>query len=101
MHELAVLQHAQNLALRVHAHGADLVEEKRAAIGHLEQALLRRNRAGKSAFDVPEQRGFEQIGRRGPGVDGDERTFAPRGIQMDRLGDQFLARPAFALQQHG
>jgi len=30
VHELAVLQHAQNLALRVHAHGADLVEEERA-----------------------------------------------------------------------
>ena len=40
MHEAPVLQHAQNLRLRVHAHGADLVQEERAAIGDLEQALL-------------------------------------------------------------
>ena len=100
MHELAVLQYAQNLALRVHAHGADLVEEERAPVGNFEQPLLRRNRARKGAFDMPEQRGFEQVGRRGSGVDGHERAVAPRGIQMNRLGDQFFTRPAFALQQY-
>ena len=101
MHELAVLQHAQNLALRVHAHGADFVQEERAPVGDFEQTLLRRNRAGKGAFDVSEQRGFQQVGRRRAGVDRDEGPVAPRRIQMNRFGDQFLARPAFALQQHG
>src|SRR5450631_2254839 len=41
MHELAILQHPQNLALRVHAHGADFVEEERATVGNFEQPLLR------------------------------------------------------------
>src|ERR1019366_3444472 len=41
VHELAILQHAQNLGLRVHAHGANFVEEERAAIGNLKQSLLR------------------------------------------------------------
>ena len=41
VHELAVLQHAQNLALRVHAHGADFVEEEGAAVGNFEQPFLR------------------------------------------------------------
>ncbi len=39
VHKLAVLQNAQDLGLRVHAHGADFVEEKRAAIGNFKQAL--------------------------------------------------------------
>ena len=100
MHELAILQHAQDLRLRVHAHSADLIEKERAPVGHLEQPLLRHNCAGKSAFDVSKQRGFQQVGRRRSGVDRNEGPVAPRGIQVNRLGDQLLARPAFALQQH-
>ena len=33
VHEFSVLEHAENLALRVQAHGANLVQEKRPAIG--------------------------------------------------------------------
>jgi hypothetical protein len=55
VHELAVLQHAQDLGLRLHAHGADLVEEEGAAIGDLEKAFLAGNRAGKCALDVAEE----------------------------------------------
>ena len=36
--ELARLQHAQHLGLRGQVHVADLVEEDRPAVGHLEQA---------------------------------------------------------------
>ncbi len=44
MHEAAVLQHAQDLGLHVHAHGADLVEEERAAVGDFEEASSWRRR---------------------------------------------------------
>ncbi len=50
MHKLAVLQHAQNFALRVHAHGADFIQEKRSPVGDLKQAFLRSDRAGKRAL---------------------------------------------------
>ena len=40
VHEAAVLQHAQDLGLRVHAHGGDLVQEERAAVGDFEEAFL-------------------------------------------------------------
>ncbi len=40
MHEALVLQHAQDLGLRVHAHGGDFVEEERAAVGDFEEAFL-------------------------------------------------------------
>ena len=40
VHEAAVLQDAQDLGLRVHAHGGDFVEEERAAVGDFEEAFL-------------------------------------------------------------
>jgi hypothetical protein len=82
-------------------HGADFIEKERAAVGDLEKAFLGRDGAGECAFHVSEEGRFEQVGRRGAGVNRDERTVATGGIQMDRLGDEFLASPAFALQQHG
>ncbi len=43
VHEAAVLQDAEDLCLHIHAHCANLVEKKRAAIGDFEQAFLRRD----------------------------------------------------------
>ena len=40
VHEAAVLQDTQNLGLHVEAHGADLVEEECASVGHFEETLL-------------------------------------------------------------
>ena len=40
VHKLLFLQHAQELGLGFHAHGADFVEEQRAFVGHFEQALF-------------------------------------------------------------
>ena len=55
MHELAILQHAQYLGLRVHGHCADFVEEKRAAIGNFKQSFLGRDRAGECALHVAKE----------------------------------------------
>src|SRR5579863_2923283 len=40
MHEAFVLQNPQDFGLRVQAHGGDLIEEERAAVGNFEEALL-------------------------------------------------------------
>jgi len=58
------------------------------------------NRAGECALDVPEQSGFEQVGRHGTGIHRDKRPIAPRRIQVDGLGDQFLAGSALTLQEY-
>ncbi len=50
---------------------------------------------------MSEERGFEQIRRHRPRVHWDERPVAPRRVQVNRLGNQLLARAAFALQQDG
>ena len=101
MHEAAVLQHAQNLRLRLQAHGRDFVEEQRAFVRDFEQALLRSDRAGERSLHVAEERGLEQVGRHRPGIDRNERFVAPRRVQVNGFGDDFLAGAALALQQHG
>ncbi len=72
-HELALLDHAQQLGLRLERHVADLVEEDAALVGDLEQALLGRDGAGEGALHVAEQVALEQVRGQVAGVDGDER----------------------------
>ena len=52
-HDLALLQHAQQLGLHRERHLADLVEEDRAAGGGLEQAAVILRRAGERARRWP------------------------------------------------
>ncbi len=101
MHEAAVLQDAQDLGLHVHAHGADLVEEERAAVGDFEEAFFRCDGGGKGAFDVAEEGGFEELGWHGTGVDRNEWAIAARRVGMDSLGDELFAGAAFALNENG
>ena len=88
-HELALLDDAQQLGLRLERDVADLVEEDRALVGELEQPLLRVDGAGERALDVAEQVRLEQVGRQVAGVDGDERAIRARGVLVQRR-----ARPA-------
>ena len=36
VHELSVLEHAQDFGLRVHGHGSDFIQKQCAAVGHFE-----------------------------------------------------------------
>ena len=101
VHEAAILKDAQDLGLHVHRHGADLVEEERAAVGDFEEALLRGDGGGEGAFDVAEECGFEELGRDGTGVDRDEGVVAAWGVRVERLRDELLACAAFALDEDG
>ena len=66
--ELLLLQHAQQLDLRVERQLADLVEEDRAVVGELEAALLLLHRAGERAALVAEELAFDERGRQRPAV---------------------------------
>ena len=96
---LLLLQHAQQLDLRVGRHLADLVEEQRAAIGRLDQAALVGQGPREGAALVAEQLGLEQLARNGPAVDLDDRTVDARTALVDGVGDQFLARAVLAANQ--
>src|SRR5919201_775048 len=58
---LALLQHAQQLRLQVRRHLADFVEQQRAALRHLEEALLVHRRAGEGALLVTEELRLDEV----------------------------------------
>ncbi len=96
---LALLQHAQQLGLQVGRHLADLVEQQRAALGHLEQPFLVDRRAGERALLVAEQLRLDQVLRDGRAVDLDERPFGPLAVVVDGVGDQLLAGAVLTLDE--
>ena len=99
--DLALLQHAQHLGLRLRAHVADLVEEDRAAIGLLELADLLLGRAGERALLVAEELRLDQLLGNRRAVDLHEPLAAAQAVAMDRARDELLADAALALDQHG
>src|SRR5262249_52030115 len=90
--ELAGLDHAQELRLHGERHLGGLVEEHRAAMRGLEEAVLSLRGPGEGAALVAEQLGLEQRLRERRAVEAQERTRTPRGARVDRLRDDLLAR---------
>ncbi len=76
--ELALLENAEKLHLKLGLKGADLVEKNGAAVGCFEAALLVADRAGKRAFDMPEEFTFQESAGEGAAVDADEAALAAR-----------------------
>ena len=61
---------------------------------------MRAGGAGKRAFDVAEQFGFEQLFGDRAAVDGDKRRAGARAGAVDGAREHFLAGTAFAADQH-
>ena len=76
-HELALLNDAEQLCLRLGADGGDFVEEDRALVRDFKEALLGGNGARESALHVAEELRLEKIHGDGAGVDGDEGLIGP------------------------
>ena len=72
--ELAGLEHAQQLLLLAERHVGDLVEEQRAAVGHLESPDAILLRIGERALHMAEELALEDAFRDAAGVDGDHRA---------------------------
>ena len=99
--DLAGLERAQQLDLGVERQLADLVEEEGRAVGILEAADMAVEGAGEGALLVAEQHRFDEIFGDRAAIDDVQRLLAARGGGVDRLGDDFLARAALALDQDG
>ena len=97
--ERAVLQKPQQFGLERLAHVADFVQKNRAAIGFLDAAGFLFHRAGESALFVAEQFAFQEGFRNGGAIDADVIVRAPLAQAVQRAGDEFLARAAFAQDQ--
>ncbi len=94
------LDDAQQLDLHVQRQVGDLVQEQRAALGGLDQALLVGDRAGEAALLVAEQLAFHQLGRDRAAVHRHERPVAARAGVVDQVRDQLLAGARLAVDVH-
>ena len=98
-HDLALLEHAQELRLHRARHFAHLVEEDRALLGGFEDAAPVLDRAREGAATVPEELALEQRLLERGAVDGEERPVGARALAMDRARDELLARAGLALDE--
>ncbi len=96
----AALEDAEELGLEAEGHLADLVEEDGAPLGLREEPWARRGGAGEGAAHVPEQLALEQRLGHGRAVDGDEGVGRAAALVVEGAGDQVLARPGLAVDEH-
>ena len=99
--ELALLEDAEQLGLGLQGQLADLVEEERAAVGQLEAADAPGDGAGEGALLVAEELALDEPRGEGGAVDLDQRPGGPPAVGVDRPGDQLLAGPRLAGDEHG
>ena len=100
--KLVFLQNAQQLRLGEERHLADLVEKERAALRHFELAdLAALLRAGERPFLIAEELAFKEVIGDTRAVDGDKGILVTPALLVDGAGDQLLAGPRFARDEHG
>ena len=99
--ELLLLEHAQQLHLRIERQLTDLVEEDCAAVGDLEPADALVDGAGEGALDVAEQLALDQPRSDRAAVDLDQRPVAARAAAVHARGEELLAGAGLADDQHG
>ena len=78
----------------------DLVQEQRAAIRGLEEAVAVGFGAGERTFAVAEEFALHQVFRDRAAIHRDERLFAARAVQVDRAGRELLAAAGLAVDEH-
>ena len=99
--DLPFLEHPQQLGLQLQRQLADLVEEDGPAVGQLEAAGLRGERAGERAALAAEELALDQRPGQRAAVDHDEVAVAPRAALVDRARHELLARARLAEEEHG
>src|SRR5713101_9374635 len=99
--ELALLEHAEQLDLRLERQIPDLVEEDGPMVGKLEAADPPIDGAGEGALDVSEEFALDETGRDGAAVDLDQGALPARAAAVNGAGDQLLARSRLTGDEHG
>src|SRR2546427_6102217 len=98
--DFLLLQHTQQLALRVDGHFRNFIEHERAAVGLPEKALAVGLGAGVGAFYGAEQFALDQFPRQRGAVHLYQRPLRTRAEGVNQISDDFLARAAFAGDQN-
>src|SRR5581483_6514 len=97
----SIFEHAEQFGLRFAWHFREFIEEKRSAVGGLEQSRLPPISAGKRALFMAEQFALDQRGRQSRTVNGNERRVLSPREPMDKLRGFFLTGSALAGDQNG
>src|SRR5512141_1092900 len=92
----AILHDAQQLRLKWERHFRQLVQEERAAVGHLEQTDLFSVRPCECALAMPEHLGLEQMLRERSAVERHECLVRSATVPVNELGNQLLTCSALS-----
>ncbi len=95
-----VLRHAQQFRLQARRHFQNLIQKNRAAVRFFKPADAHCAGAGERTFFVAEQFAFQQRFGNRRAIHLDHRPVRPRAPRVEDIGDHFLARAAFAGDQH-
>ena len=98
--DLALLNRAKQLRLKLVAQVADLVQEQRPASGQLELSQLLSNGAREGPLLVAEERALHELLRNRRQVDGHEGRVRIARLAMDHPREQLLAGSALTENQH-
>jgi hypothetical protein len=93
---LVPVERAKELGLRLERQIADLVEKERASLGFGEGAIATGMGPGERAAFVSEQLALDELARQCRHVDRDERPCSARPFEVERAGDELLARSALS-----
>src|SRR5207302_3866183 len=97
--ERALLQNAEELALRCRRERGDFIENDAAVAAELEAAELALDRAGKGAAFVAEEFAFDELRRKTGTIDFQERRVTSRTEFMNQPGEMVLTGAAFTGDQ--
>src|SRR5439155_9445017 len=96
---LRALERAEQSWLQIERQLAELVDEQRAAVRLLEDALARADGAGERATLVSEELGLDDARRDGRAVEHDERRGAAPALFVNGARDDLLAGSGLAFDQ--
>ncbi len=99
--EVLLLQEAQQLGLQRRRDLADLVEEQRPPLGHLDPPRLIADRAGERPLGVSEQLARQQLLRQRRAVGDHERARGARALAVDGARQDALAGAVLAGDEDG
>ena len=92
---------AEELDLSGGVNFANFVEKESSAVGLFESANAALSGSGERAFLVAEELAFEELGREGRAVDGDEFLSRTSGKIVEDVSNHFLTGSRFSFDEHG
>ncbi len=99
-HDRAFLQDAKQARLHIKRHALDFIEEQRTAVGKLELAQSRLDRSREGPDLMTKQFAFDDRFRQSPAIDGNELSWRARRQPVQAFGNQLLACPGLAKNEH-